>query len=70
MVLVALENKTDFVQVVSVELPTINQAMKSFFSLHIYYFFWIDTFSKYIGPKHWSCCFAESPACKETVITL
>jgi len=31
--------------------------VKSFFGLHIYYFFWLGTFSKYIGPKHWPCCF-------------
>ena len=70
MVLVASENKADFVQVVPIELSSIDQAVKSFFGLHIYYFFWLGTFSKYIGPKHWPCCFTEAPACKEAVITL
>lgn len=64
MVLVALENKTDFVQVVPIELTAINQAVKSFFCLHIYYFFWINTFSKDVGPKHRPRCFAEAFACK------
>ena len=65
-----VEDKADFVQVVPIELSTINQTMKGFFCLHIYDFFWIGSFSKDVGPKHWSCCLAEAPACKKAVVTL